>query len=231
MKKINDVNLIDDYIKKFEIEKIFEEQILKSMELFEFCQGELIYAPGEDIEYFYFLVKGKLKILFNLSNGRRLLLRFSNPFSIIGDVEVSGKLKVKTEISPVDSAYLLALPKNLMREKCLDNPKFLNFLVENLSYKLYTTSNSMALNLSYPLKARFASYLISISSDEFMKKRVEEIRSTKLTEISEILGCSYRQLSRVIKKLKEEKIISFEDKKITIEDFEKLKNISGELYE
>ncbi len=96
---------------------------------------------------------------------------------------------------------------------------------------MYTTSNSLALNLSYPLKIRLASYLVSISTDELINKRVKEIRSSKISEISEILGCSYRQMSRVIKEFKDEKIISFKNKKIVILDYKRLKNLSGFLYE
>jgi len=121
MEKINERELTRNYIKKYKIDNIFDKKILKNIDLFKFFQDELIYDPGENIEYIYFLVKGKLKILFNLSNGKRLLLRFSNPLSIIGDIEIYGDLRVKTEVSPVNSAYLLGLPLRIIKEKCYEN--------------------------------------------------------------------------------------------------------------
>ena len=60
----------------------------------------------------------------------------------------------------------------------------LKFVIENLSSKLYSNSNSTSINLLYSLESRLASYLLSMSDSQNNAPNYLEVNIPKLTEIS-----------------------------------------------
>ena len=62
MKELNNTEQLDAYIQTYQLERIFYESLLPYLSLYSFEQGELICSQGEESEYLYVLVKGKVKI-------------------------------------------------------------------------------------------------------------------------------------------------------------------------
>ncbi|WP_257988604.1 MULTISPECIES: Crp/Fnr family transcriptional regulator [Bacillus] len=119
-----------------------------------------------------------------------------------------------------------------LHEFAENEPKFSNFIIKNLSHKLYTLSNTTSLNLLYPVENKFASYLVSTMVDENNYAHIEELKTAKLTEIAELLGTSYRHLNRVINQLVAKGIIERKRGAILIIDVNQLMILSkGNLYE
>jgi CRP-like cAMP-binding protein len=94
---------------------------------------------------------------------------------------------------------------------------------------LYTISNSTSINLLYSLEKRFASYIISISSEETSSKGINEIKTTSMTEMATLLGTRYRHLNRVIRELVDKGIVSKRNGNISVLDYAALKELSGGL--
>ena len=168
MKRINDSKLLEYYIKKYHIRSFFSmdsrgDDIVRSMQLLAYDKGECICKAGEPMEYFFFNVKGKLKVYTLMEDGKSLLLRFNKPLSILGDVELFSTLKTRCNVESLAEAHVIAIPMETIRAKAFDDPTFLKFAAQSLSYRLYTISNATSLNLLYPLSKRFASYVISIT--------------------------------------------------------------------
>lgn len=67
---------------------------------------------------------------------------------------------------------------------------------------------------------------------EVMVLASDELRTSKLTEVAELLGTSYRHLNRVIRRLCFERIIERNKGALFIKDREKIKELaSGNIYE
>lgn len=231
MERLYDVKLIDKYTELHNMSRIFQRDMRPWMELHRFENNEFIFEPGEEMDYFYFLVKGKLKIYLSLENGKNVLLRFAVPLAIVGDIELLGRFNVRTDVTAIDEPLLLGVPAEHIRKLSLNDPVFLRFVIDHLSKKLYSSSNTLALNLLYPLETRLASYLISITSDEHRNKRIEEIHTTNITEMANLLGTSYRHINRVLKNLCDKGILERNNKKLIIANYEELRKLSAELYE
>ncbi|KAB3529288.1 helix-turn-helix domain-containing protein [Alkaliphilus pronyensis] len=231
MNKINDSNLLKHYIDKYSIGSIFSVDMYGFMELFRFGAGECICKANDEMTYFYLHVKGKLKIYTMLDNGRSILLRFNKPLSILGDVEILNEQLVKCYVDSLDESLLIGIKLEDLKKYAYEDPVFLRFVIKNLSYKLYTISNSSSINLLYPLENRLACYLLSITGGE-NNSRFHEIMTDNYEEMANLLGSSYRHLSRVIKKLELEGIIKKNKKKISILNYNKIRELAGEnLYE
>lgn len=229
MKRINDRNLMEFYIRKFEIDSFFQKDMRPFMSLMSFERGECICNTGDELEYFYFNVKGKLKVYTLMENGKSLLLRFNKPLSILGDVEFMSGYKIKCNVDSLNESHLIGITVEDIHKHAGDDPVFLRFVIRNLGYKLYTISNSTAINLLYPLEKRFASYMISISSEEGGQRNINEIRATNMTEMATLLGTSYRHLNRVIKELAEKGIVEKKHGDISVLDCTALKKLAGGL--
>lgn len=232
MKNIYNEDMLSFFLKKYGLNEIFDNNIIKDIKMFQYDKGEIICRSGERLEYMFFLVKGKLKIYTTLPNGKSILLRFNRPLGIIGDMEFLNGYEIKSNVESVNDSILLGISYKALFTYAYDEPKFLRFLVKYLSHKLYTISNAASLNLLYTVESRFASYLISTALDENNSLYIDEIKTSKLTEIAELLGTSYRHLNRVVSKFAMEGIVSRKKGSIIIKEVKRLKELSnGNLYE
>ncbi len=220
--------LLKFYIKKFSLDKIFESDLSSHMSLHYCPKGELICESSTRIQSLYFLVSGKLKTFTLMDNGKSLLLRFSKPLGVIGEVEFVNQLPVSCHVEAQIDSYLIGIPFSDLTQYAYNDPTFLRFIISHLSHKLYTAANAASLNQLYPLENRFASYLLSINTDENDETRIEEIKADKLTEIAMLLGTSYRHLNRVIRQFRQEGIISQDKGSFKVLDLAKLRILAKE---
>ena len=230
MKVIKDNRQTAGYLSRFDLDRLLDETIIQHFELHRFERGEDVFTIDERPAYLYFLVKGKVKISILLRNGNRLLLRFSIPLSLLGDLEISNDFTVKTSVSAVCESELLALKLSTVREHMMNNPPFLKLIIRELSLKLYHNAVVKTLTSSAPLKTRIASYLLLMTSDERNERTLDELETESQAEIAELLGASYRHVNRVLNELSSEGVVKVVKSQIRITDFEKLQSQASDLY-
>lgn len=230
MQEIKDRKLLDYYMEKYDFNHIFSKDLKPHFKLYRIERGDNVYEVHEKLDNFYFLVTGTLKVTIIMENGKTILLRFIKPLGVAGDLEVGVDKTVRTTVSAVTDCHLIGIDIDQLKALTQDDPVFLRYIISSLSRKLSAVSNAMAINLSYPLENRFAGYLLSISN-LVEDKRVQEIKTFDLKEISTMLGTSYRHLCRVIKDFSDLGYIEKKKSQIIITDFESLESLSGGFYE
>ena len=214
------------------LETMFSSSAIAQMELRRYSDGDAVCSVGDRLESMFILVQGKLKIHTLLPNGKSMLVRFARPMSVIGDVELMRQYPVKNEVVSVGDSLLLVAGRRLLLKELEENTALLRFLVGELSHKLYTLGQTSAMNVLYPVENRFASYLMSLFSDNGGGQRIEEIRTSSLTETADLLGTSYRHLNRIVRRLIEEGIIERRRGRLIVLDEGKLAQLAnGNLYE
>ncbi|MCQ9191761.1 cyclic nucleotide-binding domain-containing protein, partial [Escherichia coli] len=62
MKELKERERLIDYLRTFQLESLFPEQLIPYLSLYNFKEGEVICSQGEASEYLYILVKGKIKV-------------------------------------------------------------------------------------------------------------------------------------------------------------------------
>lgn len=225
MKKISDNKLLKHYIDKYSIEDMLGKEILKHAQLHFYQKEEAVLTAETELEYYYLLVDGKIKISYLFENGKSMLLKFYKEFNTIGDMELLKNIPVRCSIDAVEDTYLIAIPAAILRKDYSNDPKFLHHLVDSLSEKLYATINNSSYNFVYPLVNRLASYLVEYITD----KNYIALNSS-FKEIAQFLGTTYRHLNRTFKELEAEAIIKCDNKTIYILDEQKLRELSKNVY-
>jgi CRP-like cAMP-binding protein len=201
MNKVNDNNLKMKYINEYRLNEIFTEDMTEYMELMVFEKNEYLCKENEKIEYLYFFVKGKAKVYVSLKNGKSLLICFYYPLMVLGDLELVNFEEATTNIQVIEESYCIALSFNKVRDKLLEDAKFLRYACESIADKLRRSSNNNSINLLYPLENRLASYiLVTEEQDNNSEGNILKFNGN-LTEIAELLGTSYRHLLRTLNTL------------------------------
>nr|WP_312292088.1 helix-turn-helix domain-containing protein [Clostridium chromiireducens] len=225
MKKIINNDLLMHYFIKHDIEKILDKDIINYSKLHFYKKNEFILEAESELEYYFLLVDGKIKISYLFENGKSMLLKFYSDFISIGDLELLRNKPIQCNVEAIEDSYLIAIPSEILRKKYIDNVDFLHYLVNSLSEKLEATINNSSYNYVYPLINRLASYLVEHITD---KKHIMIDSSFK--EIAQFLGTTYRHLGRTIKELELQDIIKCDNKIIYILDEDKLRELSKNMY-
>lgn len=231
MRKVSDPEALRGYMDKHRLNGLFDAGTEQVMELFTFDRGEIVCASGDPLTHLYLLVDGRVKIYKGLPNGKSILIRFYNPLCTIGDLEMLSDATARSTVESVGETRLIGISRQALAQTANEDPAFLRFIVKQLATKLDTFSNASSLNLLYPVETRFASYLLSITSEENGREQIEELKTSKLTELAELLGTSYRHLNRVITQFARDGLVERRRGAVFVKDRGRLKSLSnGNLY-
>jgi CRP-like cAMP-binding protein len=220
MIKINNKEVMEGYLLKFNINDIFTEDMRPFMELMLFKKGEYICRDSEKLKYLFFFVDGKAKVYSILSNGKALLLTFYEGFKVLGDLEMINSEPATTNVQVIEDTYCIGISVEKVKSHLLNDARFLRYICNSLGEKLNRCSKNSSINLLYPLENRLASYILA-TEDSF---------DESLTEISELLGTSYRHLLRTLNSMCKKGLIKKRDTGYKIMDRKALIKLASDLY-
>lgn len=230
MIKVNDLSLMDKYIFKYRIDEIFTSDMRPFMELLLFKKNEHICRESEDINYLFFFVKGKAKVYTTLSNGKSLLLCFYQDFKILGDLEIINPQNASSSVQVIEDAYCIGISLENARTYLLNDVKFLRFMCNSLGEKLNRCSKNSSINLLYSLQNRLASYILATGERTDSNGEIIIEFNENLTEISELLGTSYRHLLRTLNILCSKGVIIRKHNYFQVTDEINLRKLAADLY-
>lgn len=232
MKELNNTEQLDAYIQTYQLERIFYESLLPYLSLYSFEQGELICSQGEESEYLYVLVKGKVKIYTSSPEGKTLILSFKKPLEVIGDIEYVRGIEIINTVEAVSSVWMIGIHYRWLKKYGSEHAPFLQFLLDIMTKKFQLKNNSMSFNIMYPVEVRLASYLLSVSFDETDSLLKSEI-NISIKDAANLIGTSYRHLNRVITQFCAEGLIERRNRgSILVKDRNGLKELAGDnIYE
>ena len=219
---INDKEKIISLINKYKLNYLFPQEIMPLLELHSFEKNEHICLMNEELNYLYFFVQGKAKVYKTLPNGKSLLLEFYEPVQLIGDLEVISKIKANCNVKALKHSLCISIPIKAVNYIALKDLNFLMYITKNLSTKLEKCSVNTSITITYPLETKLANYLLAMNNNYI-------ITIDNYSNLAELLGTSYRHLSRVLNKLIKKKIILKEKNEIKILNKRELENICVDL--
>lgn len=162
-------------------------------QLCRYAKREYICHVRESVERLVFLLAGKVSVSLTPPHGRTHIITYATVDDLIcGDVEVAlGNAVASADLQAEEEAVCLTLPIAAYREALRGDNDFLRFALARLAVQMVRQSVYTANNLLFPLENRMAAYILYYAEGEHFR--------VNLTHTAELMGASYRQLSRVMR--------------------------------
>ncbi len=180
------LNTLDEYgLKDIEMDGI---------SVFHFKRNEYLCRQGEACSHVFLVLEGRMKVFIGSTNGKTLLFCFYTKTGILGEAELAAdKDAAGTSVQAITDVYCIAIPRSRYQKYLKNNAVFMSQVSAALAGKLFRCTRNSAVTILYSLEARLCAY-IAVTNDG---GRFSE----KMTEISEMLGTSYRHLLRTLDSL------------------------------
>lgn len=163
-------------------------------------KGEIIFYEGDVSKYFHFLIEGEVSIFkSNTSNETMLIHRFRAP-SLIAEVASLKQIPYPASCEALQTSVILKISRDPFLDLIQNDPSFSIAIISSLTQKISALELALQRH-SAPNALVKVTRLIRDDSDIFNR--------LKGIEIAQLLGITPETLSRMLKKLKSEGIISF----------------------
>lgn len=142
-----------------------KRRVVDAFVLHNFKKNQIIYAEGEDPEYLWCLLKGKVKLYKDGIGGRSQILRLIRPVQYFGYRAFFAEEPYVSSAAAFEPSTLGALPMSLVMEMIHENNKIALFFIKELSRNL-GGSDTRIVNLTQKhIRGRLAEALIALKDN------------------------------------------------------------------
>ncbi len=215
--------LLQEAISQFALEGIFDG-VLDQVSFHSFEPGEFILHEAEPPAYYYFLIKGKAKVIPSSENGKIALLDLLTPLDLLGDIEFIRSEDNYYSVMSIDHTILIALPMEVVKRSLRDNVAFNQMVSRVLAEKIRTLSVKYSRTMLYPLKNRLARYLIDHKGDQG-----EIMVDIPMEQTADYFGITTRHLRRIMSEFETDQVLKRSRGKVIILDMDRLEAFASYL--
>ncbi|MGT2930600.1 Crp/Fnr family transcriptional regulator [Streptococcus dentasini] len=186
------------YLTKYKLYQIFPEHYISQLQLVTYKKGQAICQQGQTLGHLFYFIEGHIKIVRRLFNGKEHILETQTEPTLIGDIELMSNQDSVSSVIALETSRVVQLPlKN--RQQVYQDPLLLYQIGRQLAQKLEQQNIISSTNISYSVKERLATYILSHEE--------EGIFQLQPSVLADAFGTSYRHLGRVVKQLLDQGII------------------------
>jgi CRP-like cAMP-binding protein len=191
-----------------------------------FKAGDLVIGESDPIRSFYVVITGQLKLYRSSAEGKEQTLQLLVPGDPFGLCTAFATDAFPASAMAIEDSSVLLIPGTFMEEIARQEPALLFNIIRILSNRL---KESMTLIESLALKeipGRLASFLLHLSPKDADDKNTSVELTISQRELAKILGSSPEALSRALRKMAHDGILSTAGRVITILDYKSLKQLA-----
>lgn len=218
MKRINNPNLLKQYLKNNNFSDIFDQNISNICELLYFDTGEYLIKHGTISKYLLFMVEGECRFFTFSNTGEHIPFGKTSSFEVFGEVSSLWEHIPNNVVQAIKPTYCIGIELKTNRKILLNDLKFLRYICRLLSRRVLEANMSLTSFVGAKATNRLASFILQNSQNNIFE--------IKLTNCSESIGISYRHLLRLMNTLCENKILKKQRRKYQILNIKKLKELS-----
>jgi CRP-like cAMP-binding protein len=187
-----------------------------------FQKGALIFSEGEIGEHVYLIQTGKVRV-FKLIGDQDKTLAILGPGDFFGEMAIFEKKPRSASAEALSESKVLVLDQATFEELIKSNGEIALRVIKRLVSRLRNTDTLLeCISLPDPLM-RIVSLLVSAGYDDSGSNKPIEI-SLGLDDIARLCGLNTGTAEAIIEKLVTLNLISFEEQKIFITDYQGLVN-------
>ncbi|MEW5843776.1 MAG: Crp/Fnr family transcriptional regulator [Bacteroidota bacterium] len=191
-------------------------------------KNELIFSEGDVYRGFYILLNGSVKIFKISFEGRESILHFIKPAESFGDVPLfeGGSYPVNAQV--ISDSILVFIPHKEFIQLIKKNSTICFNMLVGFSKKMRRLTQKVEELSTKEVTNRFARYLLEEIKESGKDKLPEPFIKITVSKknIASYIGTITDTLSRLLKKLQNEKVIRVSGKSIFIVDLDKVKRLA-----
>lgn len=196
------------------IEKSDLEEILKNSIVKKYKKENVIYLEGDTCKTYDIILDGKISIQDIDEDGNLNKLCDFNKGDVLGDVLIfSIENTYPMNVICVKDCEILHLNKEILIKICQLDEFFLKNFLEALSNKAVVLKNKIKILTSKNLREKIINFLLK--QEKIQQTKKIKLNMTK-TELASFFNVQRPSLSRELKNMKEDNLIDFDTKTITI---------------
>lgn len=190
-------------------------------------KNDTLFAPGDMIEHLYVVLSGKIVISQPIMDGRELTLRLCKSGDLIGDSTLfanHGKKHV-LHASAFRDCVVGCIHRNTLDEIIGNNIQLARILMNEISENALRDNMKLVDLVMYGRRGALFSTLIRLSNSYGVLKKDDIFIDLALTnqELANFCGTTRESINRLLRELRDKKIISVKNKFITIHNIDYLK--------
>jgi len=181
-----------------------------------FKQGEMVIGEEDPIRSFYVVISGQLKLYRSSVEGKEQTLQLLGPGDPFGLCTAFATNSFPANAMAIVESSVLLIPGTVMEETARQEPAILFNIIQILSQRL---KDSMEMIESLALKeipGRLASFLCHMLPEETANKKASVELTISQRELSKILGATPEALSRALRKMANDGVLSTAGRVITV---------------
>jgi CRP/FNR family transcriptional regulator len=188
----------------------------------EYPRGDLLFSEGEQAVGFFVVLDGKVKVYKLSPEGKERILHIIHPGGTFAEAAIFGDGLYPAYAEPLQVSQLLFLPKDGFLDLLMNNGRISINMIAGLSRFLRQFANQIEDLTFKDVPSRLARYLMDLSRGT---RQTVELPISK-SQLASNLGTVSETLSRTLRKLSEDDLISVTGKKVDILDFERLEELA-----
>lgn len=173
-------------------------------------KGEILFQEGQRGYSMYLLAKGNIQLYKNSPRGKEIVIKIIKPGEIFGEVVLFERGLYPVSACAIKKSLIYILPKHQVDCLLMDESFRRDFILMLMKKQRYLADKILYLT-AFDVEERLLRFLI-----EHYGKREEYPITLSKKEVAKAIGTIPETLSRVLLKLKREKLLLWEDKKITL---------------
>jgi CRP-like cAMP-binding protein len=192
----------------------------------EYREGSMLYQQGQKCAGVFRLCSGRAKLKITGRHGKAAIVKIAGTNELLGLCEalMGRKYLLTAEIIEFSSAAFIR------REQLLQlmsrNVAVANRITQQLAYEYFELfDESRCLRLGSSASQRLANLIVHWAGKSASGPRSIEISNTH-SEIAQMIGCSRETVTRLLHDFQQQRLISFDDAAMKIDDMKTLRQLA-----
>ncbi|MGG7618982.1 Crp/Fnr family transcriptional regulator [Bacillus coreaensis] len=213
---------VEEAIKKAALENILPPEITPSLSVKAYNKNEVVNVSGEEVNYLYIIVEGKVAIINSSEEGNFAVVTYLEVGEMLGDIEYFNKCNYLHTAVASQPVSILLIPLEIVNEYLTKLANFLLLMCISMSDKLMKSSIKNARSLLYPAHQKLCMFIVQAA-----ERSKSNTIYFKHKDVANEIGISERHMRRIMNELVEEGIILKISKQLTILNMEALRRHSS----
>lgn len=202
------------------------EDTFSHKQLMEFGKDEILVSQGEPFRGVFCIQKGVVKVLKDGSGSKKMILWFAKPGDIIGldsFVDHDDYSFSAVSVEPVTACFI---PEKDFQKLIDKEPGITRKLMKEMCEKINYIEERITSISGKNIREQFAEILISIAvkNKNYVSGNLPINYSIK--DLANIIGTTNNYLYKILSDLNNGNVVSIQNKKLVIKDFDKLSLIA-----